>query len=248
MGRRSTNEIFAVAGTRYRARLMVRLRAGANHRRVADSSGHFVRCSAGGSRGGQITVLIKRNGTNGAVSILIGDYKALPVTARAILFRSLNLLQGIPALLRKEVFLLHEFHSIRFRECFRTRTVEHYVRCFFHPQPRESDRIFYVLPAYNFAGLQCLSIHDGRIHLVCAGAGEYRTAAGVKSRIVLEYGPTRFCCIKTRSAPPQTLVTSAQCPLKPCTIFTLFLWCHVAALNRSGAAVNRESNFLRFHI
>jgi len=36
-------------------------------------------------------------------------------------------------------------------------------------------------------------------------------------------------------------------PLKACSIFTLFFRCHLAALNRSGASVNRESNFLCFH-
>src|SRR5215471_35314 len=182
MRRRSTNEIFAVTGTGDGAGLIVRLGAGANYRRVANSPGHFVCRPAGRSRGGQITVLIKRNGTNSAVSILIGDYKAFPVTARANLFRSLHLLQGIPALLRKKIFLVHQFDPVGLGECLRPRTVEHYVRRFFHYEPRKSDRILYVLHAADCTRLQSPAIHDGRVHLVGAGAGEYGTSAGIEAR------------------------------------------------------------------
>src|SRR6478752_9352237 len=106
MRRCSTNEIFSVASTGNRAGLIVRVSARANHRRVADSSGHLVCCSASRSRRGQISVLIQRNGTNGAVSILIGDQKACPGSAGLILFGSLHLLQSVPAFLRKKIFLV----------------------------------------------------------------------------------------------------------------------------------------------
>src|SRR4029077_3396580 len=112
----------------------------------------------------------------------------------------------------------------------------------------EVDRILYMLHAANCAGLQCLSFHNGRVHLVCAGAGKYRTAAGVEMRVVLEHSHSRFRCIETRSATLQNFVTSLQRVFKPCSIFTLFFRCHVAALNRPGAAVNRESNFFCFHV
>src|SRR5215468_151596 len=197
MRRRSTNEIFAVTGTGDGAGLIVRVGAGANYRRVANSSGHFVCRSAGRSRGGQITVLIKRNGTNGAVSILIGDYKAFPVTARTIFFRSLHLLQGIPALLRKKIFLIHQFDPVGLGECFRTRTVEHYMRRFFHHEPRKSDRILYVLHAADCTGLESPAIHDRRVHLIGAVAGEYGTSAGIEVRIVLEHSHGSFGSIET---------------------------------------------------
>src|SRR5438876_9410971 len=105
MRRDSTNEIFAVAGTRDRTGLIVRVSAGADHRRVPDSAGHLVCCSAGRSCRGQISVLIQRNRTNGAVSILIGNEKTCPGATGAILFRSLHLLQSVPSLLRKKIFL-----------------------------------------------------------------------------------------------------------------------------------------------
>src|SRR6516162_11884704 len=187
MRRRSTNEIFAVTG----------IGDGANYRRVANSSGHFVCRPAGRSRGGQITVLIKRNGTNGTVSILIGDYKAFPVTARPILFRSLHLLQGIPALLRKKISLVHQFDPIRLGECFCTRTVEHYMRRFFHHEPRKSDRILYVLHAADCTGLESPAVHDGSVHLVGAGAGEYGTSAGIEVRIILARSHGCFGSIET---------------------------------------------------
>src|SRR5262249_15926266 len=197
MRRRSTNEIFAVTGTGDGAGLILRVGASANYRRIANSSGHFVCRAASRSRGGQITVLIESNGSNGTVSILIGDYKAFPVTARMILFPSLHLLQGIPALLRKKIFLVHQFEPVGLGECFRTRTVEHYVRRFFHHESRKSDRIPYVLHAADCTGLESPAIHDGSVHLVGAGAGEYGTSAGIEARIVLEHSHGGFGSIET---------------------------------------------------
>src|SRR5262249_10849639 len=107
MCRRSTNEIFAVTGTRDGARLIVSVRAGADNWRVADSSWHFVCRPAGRSRGGQITVLIQRDRSHRAVSVLIGDYEIFSGTARTLLFSSLHFLQGIPAFLSEKVFLIH---------------------------------------------------------------------------------------------------------------------------------------------
>src|SRR5262249_17461297 len=81
-----------------------------------------------------------------------------------------------------------------------------------------------------------------------AGVGEYRTAPSVEVRIVLENSPSCFGCVETRSAAFQNFVTSSQCPLKPFAIFPLLFRCHAAALNRSGAAVNHESNSFCFHV
>src|SRR5438045_2371876 len=182
------------------------------------------------------------------VSILLGDETTCARAAGTMFVRSLNLLQGIPSVLGKEIFLVHQFNPVCLRERYRPRATEHDVRRFFHYQPGEADRTFYMLDAANRAGLQCLSIHDGRIHLVCAGASENRTASGVEVGLLLEHAHGRFRCVKTRSAALQNFVTSTQRPLKPCAIFALFFRCDLTALNRSGAAVNRESNFLCFHI
>src|SRR5215470_1941293 len=112
MCRSGTNKIFAVAGTGDGTALIVRVRAGADHWGVPNSSGHFVRRPAGRCRRRQIAVLIKRNGAYGAVSILIGDYETLPVTARAMFFGSLHLLQRVPAFLGKEIFLVHQLDPV----------------------------------------------------------------------------------------------------------------------------------------
>ena len=107
MRRCSTNKIFAVAGTGHRASLIVRVRAGADYRRVAYSPGQFVCRPAGRSRRGQVAVLIQGNGANGAVPILIGDHRDLAHAAGAMFFRGLHLLQSVPAFLRKKIFLVH---------------------------------------------------------------------------------------------------------------------------------------------
>src|SRR6478736_1091268 len=107
MRRCSTNEIFSVASAGNRAGLIVRVSARANHRRVADSSGHLVCCPTSRSCRGQITVFVQRDRTNGAVSILIGDQKTLACSTGPVLFCSLHLLQSVPSFLRKKKFLVH---------------------------------------------------------------------------------------------------------------------------------------------
>src|SRR5207248_11709797 len=114
--------------------------------------------------------------------------------------------------------------------------------------PFVSYRTFYLSDTANRAVHQCLSILYVRIQLVCAGATENSTSSGVEVGILLEHAHGRFLCFKTRSAALQNFVTSTQRPLKPCAIFALFFRCDLAALNRSGAAVNHESNFLCLHI
>src|SRR5215472_15366991 len=99
MCRRSTNEIFSVAGTRDGASPIVSVRAGANHRRVADSSGHFVCRPTCRSRRGQITVLIHRDGSHCAVPVLIGNYEFFFGPARPLFLSSLHLLKRIPTYL-----------------------------------------------------------------------------------------------------------------------------------------------------
>src|SRR4029079_17934406 len=118
MRRRGTNEIFAIACAGNCTGLIVRVSARADQRRVPDSSGHFVCCPTSRSRRGQITVLIQRNGTNSAVSILIGDQKTLPCSAGPVLFCSLHLLQSVPSLLGKKIFLVDQFDPICFGKRF----------------------------------------------------------------------------------------------------------------------------------
>src|SRR5437762_14113774 len=112
MRRGDTNKIFAVACARHRASLIVRISASADYRRVANSPGQLIRCPAGRSRRGQIAVLIQGDSTDRAVSVLIGVDKALPVAAGAILFVTLHFLQGIPAFLGEDIFLLIEFYPM----------------------------------------------------------------------------------------------------------------------------------------
>jgi hypothetical protein len=94
------------------------------------------------------------------VSILIGDYEAFPGAARALFFGSLHLLQSVPAFLGEEIFLVHQFDPVCFRERFRAHAIQHDVRRFFHHQASEVDGIFDMLHTANCAGPQCLSVHD----------------------------------------------------------------------------------------
>src|SRR5438552_14587729 len=55
MRRASANKILAITSAGYRAGLIVRVGAGADDRRIADSPGQLVCHSTGGGRSGQIT-------------------------------------------------------------------------------------------------------------------------------------------------------------------------------------------------
>src|SRR6478672_3639375 len=113
MSRAGANKILAVTSAGHRASLIVGIGAGADNRRVADSPGQLVCHSAGGSRRGQITFLIQRDSSDGAVSIMFRDKKFLAADA-AMLFRFLNFLQRVPAFLGKKIFLIDELDPIFF--------------------------------------------------------------------------------------------------------------------------------------
>src|SRR3954471_24685471 len=175
-----TNKIFAIAGTGYGAGLIIRVSAGADYRRVADASGQFVCCTAGRSRRRQVAVLIQGDGADGAMSILVGDHNGLARAAGAMFFGSLNLLQSVPAFPREKILWVDQFDPICFRERFGTRAIEHNVWGFLHYEPCETDGISNMLQATNGTGSECLSVHDGRVHLVCAGTGENRATTGIE--------------------------------------------------------------------
>src|SRR5262249_59604979 len=101
-----------------------------------------------------IAVLIKRDGTDGAVPILVRDYIALTITARATLFRGFHFLQRVPPFLGKEILLIHQFDPVCLRESLRAGAIEHDMWRFFHYHSGESDWIFDVLHAANCASLE----------------------------------------------------------------------------------------------
>src|SRR5213075_3260592 len=88
---------FAIAGRGNSTGLVVRVGAGADNRRVADSARPFIRISAGGGGGRQVARLIERNGADGPVPIRIRK----PFSACGS-----DTLQGLPALRGVKVFLL----------------------------------------------------------------------------------------------------------------------------------------------
>src|SRR5437867_13455358 len=107
MRRAGANKILAITSAGYRAGLIVRVGAGTDDRRIADSAGQLVCHSAGGSRCGQIPVLIQRDSANRAMSIVFRDKKFLAADA-TVLFRFLNFLQRVPAFLRKKIFFIYK--------------------------------------------------------------------------------------------------------------------------------------------
>src|SRR5947199_8982546 len=101
MRRAGANKILAITSAGYCAGLIVRVGAGADDRRIADSPGQLVCHSTGGGRSRQITVLIQRDRANRAVPIVFRDKKLLAAHS-TVLFLFLTFLQRVPAFLRQK--------------------------------------------------------------------------------------------------------------------------------------------------
>src|SRR5216110_982878 len=100
MRRAGANKKLAVTGAGHGARLIVRIGASADDRRIADSPRQLVCHSASRSRRRQIPALIQRDRADRPVPIVFGDKKFLAADA-TVLFRFFNFLQRVPAFLRK---------------------------------------------------------------------------------------------------------------------------------------------------
>ena len=182
------------------------------------------------------------------MSILIRNDEFLSASAAATFFRGFDFLQRIPALLREEIFLVHEFNPIFLGKRFRAFAIHHHVSGFFHHQSREAYRIPYVLQTGNSACAEGFAVHNGRVHLVRANTGKHCAFGCIKMRIVLEHTYGGFGSIEARPTALQDFVTRRQRVLQAVTIFALSLRGHLAALNSSSAAVHQESELSYFHV
>src|SRR5437899_360807 len=84
-------------------------------------------------------------------------------TAAAALFSFLNFLERVPPFLREEIFLIDKLYSVFLREDFGTFAIHHDVSRFFHDQPRQAHWVLNVLQTRDRAGLERISVHDGRV-------------------------------------------------------------------------------------
>src|SRR5438046_10140301 len=109
MRRADTNKILAVTGAGYRAGLIVRIRAGADDRRVADSPRHLVCHSPSRSCRGQIPAPIQRDRSDRSVPIVLGDKKILAAKA-TVLFRFFTFLPPVPPIPRQTISLTDNLH------------------------------------------------------------------------------------------------------------------------------------------
>src|SRR5437879_13794028 len=115
------------------------------------------------------------------MSILIGNDEFL-FTSAAALFSFLNFLERVPPFLREEIFLIDKLYSVFLREDFGTFAIHHDVSRFFHDQPRQAHWVLNVLQTRDRAGLERISVHDGRVQFVRASAREDRAFASVEMR------------------------------------------------------------------
>ena len=99
----------------------------------------------------------------------------------------------------------------------------------------------------NRAGFECFAVHDCSIHFVDSGGGKDRAFAGVEIGIVLEGAHRRFSRVQARTAMLQNFPTGSERIFDSGAVFVFALRRHLAALHRSGATVNNQSNFIFFH-
>src|SRR5207302_1965530 len=106
---------------------------------------------------------------------------------------------------------------------------------------------FDVLNVADRAGFECFAVHDRGIHLVDAGCAEDRPFASVEKRIVFECAHGGFGRVETRPAMLQDFPAGAERVFDAGPIFPLAFRRHLAALHRSGATVNDQSDFILLH-
>src|SRR5262249_48030563 len=177
-----------------------------------------------------------------------GNHKLFPSTAGATFFSALDLLQRVPTLLGKKIFLVHQFNPVLLREDFCTFAIYHDVSGFLHHQPGKADGIFDVLQRSDRAGGERLSVHDPCVHLVHARAREHRALACVKMRIAFEDAHSSLGSVEPRAATLENFVTSRQRTFQSGAIFAFSVRCHLASIDRSSTAVDREADSFCFHL
>ena len=181
---RSFHEVLAAARRGDGASRVVRVSAGADDRRVADAAPALVRHAAGRGRGGEVAVLVARDGADRAEEsdVLIGGGG----DALALL-RLERFLELLPPPLGVEVAAGNQRYALLEREFLRAFAREHYVRRALHDQARKLDRVLDVPDARDCTRflVSAPSMMEASNSLT-SGVIEDRALARVEERRVLQ--------------------------------------------------------------
>ena len=231
VGGHGAYEILAVPGRRDRAHAVLGVGPRADDRRVADAPGSLVGHPAGRGGGGEIAVAIARHGPHGARR---GGHQIRDVSPALLGLELLEALRGA------EVMIGHERQALFERELLGAGAHQQHMPRLLHHPPRELDRIPHVPHGSDRAGAHLPAVHDRRVELGRAVAGQRRAVAGVEARIVLEQVDRRGDRIQCAAAALEQRKARVEGRLEAGAVAPLVLGRELRSRRGSGAAVDRE--------
>ena len=177
-GHDHAHDRFSIAGGRDGAGFRVRIAAGTNQRRIADTAGEFATSAPGGGGGEQAPLFIERDGAYG--SLLVA----------AVMFGGVGIFAALEpgfALRRRDKALgIAERDAVLAGESLCTFRDEHHVRTFFENSAGRKNGIFNTAKPRDRAGAKRGGLHHYGVALDMAIKREMRTVASVKDRIIFE--------------------------------------------------------------
>ena len=197
------DEELAGSGGGNAANAVLRVSAGADHRRIADAAPAFGRGAAGRRAGGDVAAAIKGDDADSAELVVIrigfvrggvdrafGPFRDRQAIAAQSLFKL------VPTARCVEIDGEDFFQVLRPRERFGAFADQHDVWRMLHNGARGADRVTRVGDAGDGASSSCAAVHDGGVEFVAAFGGEDGAAAGIEERIVLHFGDHGFNRVK----------------------------------------------------
>ena len=143
-----TDEIFAMTGTGYGTALIIGIRSGTDHRRIADTSPFLFKRTAGTGSGCQVSLLIQDNAT---------DRSVLP----AFLLQLIDPFQRFGS---SEIhIIINQLQSLFGSKSVSSRTTQHNMRRLCFNGISGIDRVLYRLNSGNRSGREILPFHNGGI-------------------------------------------------------------------------------------
>ena len=150
-GHYNFHDAFAVAGAGDAAGFGVRIAAAADQRGIADAAGKFTAGAAGGSSGEEMSLLIERDGADGAgfvAEMMFGGVRIAEAAAPGDAFAFVD-----------QIFGRTECDAVFFGEFFRAAGDQHHVFAVFEDAARQADGIVDVFDGGDCSGFERAAVH-----------------------------------------------------------------------------------------
>src|SRR5690606_30021780 len=181
----AANEVFAVAGGGNGASGVVSKGSGADDWGIADTAEFFVSHSAGGSGGGEISIFVQSDGSDGSEHFF-GRRGVGGTFLAGFHFAIAGALPLFDSAFGAEIFVVDEFQFLFARENLGAFADQENVRRFLHDFAGERNRISDVFYGGDGAGILVAAVHDGGVEFSGSFIGEDGTATGVEKGRIFE--------------------------------------------------------------